>query len=322
MSEWGVLLEGVYFSGGDVQVQDISSGPCSGNTAVLKGCLLAPPDGLGVPELRVEDVVFPQRDGSRFYSDWYTNRIITLQVSVGSDDCPECPSARAKVRDIVQAWDRHCGNTELVIFTDCHGTDSDRSLVGPFGAVGRPRQAIIDWVGQGSKSALMTLRFDAVDHRLYVLDECGTPGSGEQCITLNPTTASKCRTYNRCYTTTWCYTEDTGTTNPGSSTPVSGTECAYPTITLSGLLTSPEITNTTTGEIIGYSGVINAADEPIIIDTYTGTATQGAASRTHLLTGTTRWSLPPGVNSIHLNSFGENDNGMAEICWRPAVVFG
>lgn len=150
---------------------------------IIKGCLTKPPDGLGVPGLRVEDQSYPQRDGAAQFSDWYEPRIITLEdVSIAGDGCADC-TAREKAAALMRAWSRHCGQTEMVIWTDCEPglSAEDRAITGPFGVVGRPRVAQLAWTGQGSDSATALLRFDSVDHRLYILDRAGTPGSGRQC---------------------------------------------------------------------------------------------------------------------------------------------
>lgn len=192
---WRVKLDDVTLSGGDPSPVDCETGPA-------QGCLTVPPAGLGMAELRVEDVTYAQRDGVRHFSDWYGPRLITLEgVTVCPDGCPSCPSARKAVGQIMAAWSRRCDDAELVIYTDCHGTapdPNDRSLVGPYGAVGRPRVAELTWDGM-TGCATLTLRFDAIDHRLFVLDECGTPGSGELSQTLELGASVGCRTYDRCY---------------------------------------------------------------------------------------------------------------------------
>jgi hypothetical protein len=315
MSTWGVLLNGVYLGGGHPgNVLPDGCVPLPDES----GCLTVPPDGLGLPGLRVEDVTFPQRDGVRHFSDWYEPRIITLQVSVCPDSCPGCPSARAKVKAIVEAWSRQCGDVEMVLFTDCHGEDEDRALVGPFGVIGRPRAAVVEWAQGPSKCADLTLRFDATDHRLYVLDECGTPGSGVECHILTPNVFETCRTYDKCYP--YCYDQDTGSEGGPVEVTVGGSLCVYPTITLCGGLSSPTVENLTTGEFIRYTGNI-AAGECIIIDTQAGTAvTETGASRTHLLAGNPRMQLDVGVNELRLISSGVADDGTAEVCFRAQVV--
>lgn len=174
---WGVALfdtrtgEWVSLSGGDPVDPFLPSDPV--------GCLTVPPDGMGVPGLRTEDVTFTHRDGVRMYSDWYENRIITLTVIVCNDSCPGCPTGRAKVRDILNAWSRRCGETELRIFTDCHDPSfADAEVKGPYSVMGRPRQALLSWRRSNVGCADLTLRFDALDHRLIIP---GTNGEFEQC---------------------------------------------------------------------------------------------------------------------------------------------
>lgn len=169
---WGVAIlnprtnEWVSVSGGEEVDPYLPSDPV--------GCLMLPPDGMGVPGLRTEDVEFTHRDGVRMYSDWYENRILTLTVSVCNDGCPGCPTARAKVRELMRAWSRMCGETELMIFTDCHDpTLSDPAVTGPYTVVGRPRQALVSWRRSNFGCAQVTLRFDALDHRLLIPGDDG-----------------------------------------------------------------------------------------------------------------------------------------------------
>lgn len=325
MGAWEVRLEGVILSGGD-------DSPGAGSEA---GCLTNEPDGMGPPELRTEDVTYVQRDGVKHFGDWYMSRIVTLEdVIVCDEGCPDCPGARQKVRDIVTAWSRKCDDVELVVFTDCHDSVSatgDRSLVGPYGIVGRPRVAAVDWTmsNKRRKCARLLLRFDARDHRMFVLDADGTPGSGVDCVTLEPSTESQCRTYDRCYddctsddVSGWTYQVTSGGGGGPETASVLGTECTYPTITLNATLTEPSIENITTGETLRYNGTVRAGDPPVIIDTQTGTATQGGASRTHLLSGTRRFALQPGDNELRLVSFAASDDGNAEVCFRSTVVVG
>lgn len=181
MSSWTVVLDGVAFQAD--QGEDL---PASISDEQVVGSLSRPPDGLGVPPLRVEDQAHAQRDGVTHYKDWYDSRIITLENVMFDEDenCQDC-SVRERVRLAMDTWSRRCDDVEMVIFTDCDGEDEDRSLVGPFGVIGRPRVADLTWhTTAGVRSATATLRFDSVDHRLYILDEQGTPGSGGDTFSL------------------------------------------------------------------------------------------------------------------------------------------
>jgi hypothetical protein len=328
MSGWGILLNDVYIDGGLTWEEITMPDACSGLESVESmGCLTLPPDGLGLPDLRTSDVAYPQRDGVRHFGDHYEPRILTMTVAVGPDDvCTGC-SPREAVQKILKAWSRQCDDVELVVFTDCHGTEPPTGgagpITGPFGIRGRPRQALLTWTRSSLRTARITLRFDATDHRLYVLDECGVPGSGEVCATLTPSLTFLCRPYDRCYDdsgTAWCYADDTGQAGNEAVIDVTGTECSCARITLEGQLTNPVVENVTTGEIITYNGTILENDEPVIIDGENGTATQGGASRTHLLSGSTRFCLEPGPNLLRMISFSPGDTGLAEICVRPQVV--
>src|SRR3546814_2544177 len=74
--------EGISLEGGDAIVPFLPSVPV--------GCLVLPPDGMGVPPVRSGDVAFAQRDGVVQFGDYYEPRILTFQVSVDGDGCPGC----------------------------------------------------------------------------------------------------------------------------------------------------------------------------------------------------------------------------------------
>lgn len=288
------------------------------------GDLTNPPDGLGLPEIRTEDAAYPQRDGVKHFADWYGPRAITLaDVWVCGDGCA-CPDAvaRSKVRQIVNAWRRACDDGELVITPPCNDggtyTDEERVLMGPFSVIGRPRQASVEWVGGGSSCAKLTLRFEAVDQRFWILGASGEPGSGVFTATLNTQPESACRDYDRCYPS--CYvTEGPPAGGPVEITP-GGEVCVSPWVLLHGPLTNPEIDNLTEGTTLTYSGVIGAGST-VEINTEDGTAWEGGASRTHLLGGAVRMRLDPDTPVIlQLRSHDLDDTGTAELGWRRGVL--
>lgn len=266
-------------------------GGCENILGDVVGYLTEVPDGMGLPDLRTEDVTYPQRDGVRHFSDWYGARIITLDnVWLPSHSCNDCPDVRARLRALIKAWSRKCEDVELVLYTDCHG-QGDRDLVGPFGVTGRPRVATYTWIGQGTRHVQLTLRFDAVDHRLLVLDADGNPGSGGESAQISPSQAI--------------------------DVSVGGSLCVHPTITLNGQLVGPVVlTNMSTGESLTYSGNVGNTT-PVIIDTDKGTAMEGTTRRTALLSGTTRWTLNDGANTIQMTAAAGTGN--AVLSWRPAV---
>lgn len=188
---WGVAMwrddsdtqaNGISLEGGDPIVPYLPTEPL--------GCLLLPPEGLGVPGQRVGDVTFAQTDGIGMFEDFYENRFITLRVSVCNDGCPGCPTGRAKVKRLLREWSRTCTGATLAIFTDCHDDsvgNEQRAVTGPFLVRGRPRIAEVTWLRSNFGCAQVLLRFDSLDHRLVILpieNDLATPWTGTLCETV------------------------------------------------------------------------------------------------------------------------------------------
>lgn len=179
---WGVAMwkDGYSEIDGHVQEQGIS---LEGGDPVLPylptvpvGTLLVPPVGLGVPPTRNGDVAFAQRDGVVQFADYYEARQLTFQVLVQNDGCPGCStemSARQKVSRLTREWSRNCSGATLVLFTDCHNpdaTDEEKIYNGPYLVHGRPRVADVVWERSNRGVARVTLRFDAADARLVLVN--------------------------------------------------------------------------------------------------------------------------------------------------------
>lgn len=342
---WAAALNGVLIAGKccDQQaVWDAQGSGCADMTVIE--CLDLPPEGLGVPAVRAEDVTYAQRDGVRMFNDWYTNRYVTLQVTVGPADlaCEDCGDVRSQVRAIAQAWARSCCDVELVIYTPCDSETIDggygfgeggfgdnpfgggsnvaeRTLNGPFGIVGRPRRCEITWLPRQEQVAEILLLFVAVDQRMYVLDECGTPGY-QNCVDVQPGTVHACIEFPVCFTDGEVCFSDSSDEVDTVEVIVAGTEMVYPTITLWPNLDHPIVENTTTFDYITYAGVVT--DYPVIINTEDMTATQNGVSVTHLLGGNFKFGMPPGTYQIRLNTSSDADTGYAQVCWRDTVVQG
>lgn len=185
---WGVAMwrddsdtqaNGISLEGGDPIVPYLPTTPL--------GCLLLPPEGLGVPGQRIGDVTFAQTDGVVQFEDFYENRFITLRVSVCNDGCPGCPTGRAKVKRLLREWSRTCTGATLALFTDCHdpgATNEERVVTGPFLVRGRPRIAEVTWLRSNFGCANVLLRFDSQDHRMVILpveNDGATPWTGTLC---------------------------------------------------------------------------------------------------------------------------------------------
>lgn len=309
---------------------------CPESETLVIGGLNATPDGLGLPGRRVEDVIYAQRDGLRMFNDWYENRLITLTATiVGDSDCEggDCQSVRELVQQLMQAWKRPGGLTELVLYPPCYpdpvggfglgpfgqtpfgGSGINRNLTGPYGIVGKPRQGQVTWLYRSEQIAEVTLRFDSLDQNIFILDACGTPGY-QRCVDVPPgaTFGTVCEPL--------CSPLCANETASGSVDPtilvVGGTEVIYPTLTLWPNLTRPIIENVTTLDYITYNG--DVTEHPVIINTEDITATQNGVSVTHLLGGSLKFPLSPGEFGLRVLTQSTADTGHMTACVRDALV--
>lgn len=214
-------------------------------------------------------------------------------------------------------------NSISVQSTQTYVENNDRSLFGPYGIVGRPRVASYTWVNRAEQIADIVLRFDGTDQRIYVLDECGTPGY-QTCNTLVPGLETNCRSYDLCYTSDGgrCYNQSSAGSVLPTTVALGGTERVNPLIVLYPQLSYPTVENLDTGEFVTFNGVVDT--EPIMIDTENGTATgvNSGGSYTHLLGGSIFLSITPGETQFRMFSRSSTDPGSASICYRDTVVMG
>lgn len=294
-------------------------------TTVLEA-LTDTPKGLGHPDLRTEDTTYAQRDGVVHWNDWYGPRFVTLpgvtlHPQGHCEDGNSCLVVRQNRSLLSQAWKRQCNDIELVLYPPCEaGTDiQQRVITGPYGVVGRPTVFDSDWQYRDEQVADALLMFRATDHRAYVLDPCGTPGLYEVYEIPRETAANVCANLPMCFDGAgFCFDQVIDPAVEPTEVTIYGTECVNPTITLYPGLTRPRVTNYTTSDWIGYNA--NIVDEPVIINTEFGTATQGGESVTHNLIGSLIFKADPGEYEIGLVSQSQFDDGYAEWAYRPTVI--
>lgn len=168
---WAVTLNGVTFTQNcDEHTDDVN---CPTTNVFIEG-MDGPPDGLGLPGVRTEDVTYFQRDGARHFNDWYQPRVITVVGTVGPDpDCEKCTTARQQLSELMKAWRRSCCDIELVIHTPCDGDFVEGDpILGP-----------------------ATFRRNLIRN----------PSFEEDTQFWTVPADSFCRGYDRCYETEWCY---------------------------------------------------------------------------------------------------------------------
>ena len=96
---------------------------------------------------------------------------------------------------------------------------------------------------------------------------------------------------------------------------------SYPTITFTGPLTNPLLSNDTTGEYFGLT-LTMAAGDVITIDTANRTVLQGGVTnRLSLKTaGSTFFQLAPTSNTLRLTTSTTGETGSATVQWRANVT--
>lgn len=295
------------------------------------------PDGLDLPDRRNEDVTYYQRDGVKHFSDWWLPRYVTITGTLGPVQCVcdagedaacVCLTVRQQLSDLVQAWKIQCCDTELVIYPPCPTSEDnlERIYTGPFGAVGRPDKFNYKW-HRGHQAVDFVAVFRAVDQRLYVLDECGTPGY-ESCVEIEPGTLlmSICLEDGVCFSGAgFCF--DTPVTSDDSVEPteleVGGTEQVNPTIVFYPPFQNPYAENITTGEYVWLEQTQDEDGSPVTINTENGTAFDAEGnSLTHLLRGSLFLGMMPGNYEWRFLIAGElpPEPGYMTACFRDTVL--
>lgn len=341
---WGIGLNGVLTVDGCNDSQTVWDDTGCFPMTVLD-VLTETPDGLDLPGVRTEDVTYYQRDGVKHFSDWYEPRIVTIvgtlgpvvcECDAGDDDECVCLTVRQQLSELVQAWKRTCCDTELVIYPPCPTSDDnlERIYTGPFGIVGRPREFKYRW-HRGHQALDFVAAFHAVDQRLYVLDECGTPGY-TSCVQIDPGTQLMSVCFEDgsgayageqvmcfggggfCFPTP--VTSDDSV--PPTEVEVGGTERVNPEIVFYPPFQNPYAENITTGEFVWLEQTADESGSPVTVNTEDGTAFDAEGnSLTHLLRGSLFLGMDPGNYEVRYLTSGEfEEPGYATWCWRDTVV--
>ncbi len=279
------------------------------------GHILQEPDGLGMPQLETGDVSYPRMDGVTHFNDWYGPRIVTLpEVRVMATSAATAQGdigaaeVTGRVQEIKQAWRRRQEDT--VAYVTINGT-------GPYAMIGRPRLANVDYSESRSGLVSLMLRFDAVDHRLYLVDtdvDGNAVGMAVRNKTVGLTTFDGGRTYDKTYDYTYGAAGVAGT-----EVLVDGSDFVRPTITLRGPLTTPQLQNVTTGQTVGYNGTV-PANKTVIMDLGARTVQLSGANRYHLATGDfVNFGMEAGFNELRLSGL-PSDTGDAVVSWTASIT--
>lgn len=264
--------------------------PTSGNGVYLD----EPVDGLGLPPIRTSSGVYSGRNGGYVSAQFYGMRLITLTGTIFS-------TSDATVEANRQALAAAVDDTSVTVDITTNSGNL-YTLTAYTDSLDMPIQRV---VGQ----APFKLSLIAADPAIY---DNSTSGTHTASIPLSL---------------------GGGITWPISWTPVTwaagglpvtvnntGTIALYPKITLNDKVTSPTLTNVTTGQFFFLSGFTSSPGDEIVIDMKNRTVLLNGGSILPYLTVTsTWWQLLPGDNTIKMTSGDSSDTVTAEIEWKAGV---
>ncbi|MGE0138663.1 MAG: hypothetical protein AB7R77_12650 [Ilumatobacteraceae bacterium] len=256
--------------------------------------LAAAPQGFGLPEFRVSDHPLPFRDGEMAADDLLAARKLVFDVWVlGTTDA----DAEANLAALRAAWRPRSTDVELRV----------RLADTEYAVFGRPRgcQAAIDFLRNG-RTARARLEFKALDPRLY------SASTTDAALTL-ATVAGTGMTFPLTFDLSFG-----GALSGGIVTATNAGLFATPWVaTLNGDLVNPTLENVTTGEILSFTGTLNAGETLVIDQAARTVLLNGTSSRYSWVdVGSTFFDLEPGDNQIRLAA--DSGSGSGTLTYRSA----
>lgn len=250
-------------------------------------------DGLGVPDIRTSQFTLSGRSGGLVTDQFYGMRLITVNGIIKSTDCDTHVLDRQNLEEALPI-----GETFPVYITLFNGDEyviyaniSDLNMV----------------YQPGGKMSDYKIDLIAGDPLFYSTD------AGEI------QTASIDRVEQGGYVTPYILPVSWDSGSAPTIVNNSGSEIAYPVITLSDSAANPVLTNQATGEIFGLD--INMVDgDEVIIDMGNRTVTLNGANIINNMTSDSTWfALAVGDNPLTLDSDSGSDNISGLIEWRNGV---
>jgi len=223
-------------------------------------------DGLGLPELRVQDDNRGYNDGMFSGRDFLSGRTLTFTLNIFGD---AVRNAQQNLALFNQAMIPQTSGTTALYF-QLAPTDTTKVLY----ARVRSRRVLVDPDYTYGFIRVQVTMF-APNPKYY--DQTSTTGS------ISPV-APAGRSYNRTYNMTFG-----GGTNASALTIVnSGTWTTYPTVTITGPITNPILTNQTTNQSLAVTVILQATDS-LVLDLENKNVLLNGSPVRNLLTGSSQW---------------------------------
>lgn len=261
--------------------------PTSATTCYLD----EPVDGLGLPPVRTSSGNYSGRDGGYVGSQFYGMRLITMTGRFFSSSPANLEAARKALAAAVAA-----SSVTLTITTNAGG----QYLINCYlDELDMPIQ-------KSPNTAPFSLTLIAADPIIY-----DNSAGGTMSATVNLSIGGG---------VTWPISWTPVTWAPGAQPTVinnAGQVNIYPVITLTNQMTSPVITNKTTGQFFSLSGLTTSAGDTVVIDMLNRTVLlNGGSVLPFVNTSSTWWALIPGNNSVALNTNNSADTVVATVTYK------
>lgn len=258
--------------------------------------------GLGIPDIRADDIPRPLDHGSFYAREFLGPRTVTLTVGIAG--VAQDPVSASTQWDALKAqW-----APISVDSTTTRPLHFDQGGQGERQLLGRPRRATADLSMLKGGYITAQLEYRAGDPRIY--------GANLNNTGLSLALATTGRSYNRAYNFGY---------GAGSSGTVqvtnAGNFATRPVVTIAGPVTNPFIENQTAGQLVDLSITLAGGDILTIdFDSRTvllgGTASRYSAVRQ----GSTFWELAPGVNNVRFGADVYDPAAAATVAWRDAWI--
>jgi len=256
-------------------------------------------DGLGLPELRVQDDNRGYNDGMFSGRDFLSGRNLTFTINIFSD---ATRNAQQNLALFNQAMVPQQSGTTALYF-QLAPTDTSKVLY----ARVRSRRVLVDPDYTYGFIRVQVTMF-APNPKYY--DQTFTTGS------ISPVAPSG-RTYNRTYNLSYG-----GGSNASALTIVnSGTWTTYPTVTITGPITNPILTNQTTNQSLAVTVTLQATDS-LVLDLENRNVLLNGSPVRNLLTGSSQWfGASPGSTVFTLTGTAFTAGvTSASVVYSPAYV--
>lgn len=239
-------------------------------------------DGLeDLPTMRTQDDIRGYQDGMFTGRDFLNNRTITFTLQIMNDSSNSMQVYLQELKSNLLYQQQGTGVLQFML---------PNRAVQRVSARVRRRALRVDPEYTYGK-AIAQVELFCPDPRIY--------DDALQTQTLTPA-AQLGRTYNRTYDL--MYNNTAGSQSSVASFTNSGNVTVYPTFTLNGQMTTPIITNATTGQFLLLNIVTNTNDV-IVVDTDLRSITYNGTPARNILDNTSNWfGLPPGNTTIGIVS--------------------